>query len=235
MASPQRIAIIIPVLNDGQALSRLLKVIEQYQWHSTHVIVVDGGSDLPVDLPFNNLPEHIQVLTSKPGRGLQQHHGAQAAHTDILWFLHADSLPDKDAPTLIRNALVHHRWGRFDIKLVGHSKALAVIAWFMNYRSAITGICTGDQGIFVLSDTYMKCQGFDPIKLMEDIALSKKLRVLGKPARIRTTLQSSGRRWDQHGVVKTVLLMWSLRLQYWLGADPTVLSKKYYSKSCAPD
>ncbi len=104
---------------------------------------------------------------------------------------------------------------------------LRVVAWFMNKRSALTGICTGDQGIFVRRDGFEHLGGYAPIPLMEDIELSRRLKRFSRPARIRTPVVSSARRWEQGGILRTILLMWRLRLLYWLGVSPEWLARQY--------
>ncbi len=120
------------------------------------------------------------------------------------------------------------QWGRFDVCLAPSSPALNLVAWMMNQRSRLTGICTGDQAIFVRRDLFNQVGGYADIPLMEDIDLSKRLKRFSPPACIRTPLSTSSRRWQQNGVVRTILLMWSLRLQYWAGVSPVRLAEKYY-------
>jgi rSAM/selenodomain-associated transferase 2 len=188
--------------------------------------VVDGGSQ---DAPHSVAQSRAdRVLASPKGRAAQQHTGAQAAHGDVLWFVHADCTPSPNADALIQAALQQHPWGRFDVRLRGRSKALPVVAWMMNCRSRLTGICTGDQGIFVTREAYAAVGGMPQIALMEDIALSKKLKRIAKPACIATPIVASGRRWDTQGALRTIVKMWWLRLRYFFGADPAVLHRSYY-------
>jgi hypothetical protein len=140
-----------------------------------------------------------------------------------------DCLPPADADELIARALEPPAaWGRFNVRIAGQSRWLRLVAWSMNHRSRLTGICTGDQGIFVTRGAYDQSGGIPPIALMEDIAFSKVLKRFGRPACIRQALVTSGRRWDRHGVLSTILFMWRLRLRYFFGADPTKLHRMYY-------
>ncbi len=156
--------------------------------------------------------------------------GARAAHdADVLLFLHADSRLPSDALIAINGAVRHgHRWGRFDVTIEGRSRLLPAVASLINLRSRITGIATGDQGIFVSRKAFEEVGGFPPLPLMEDIALSKALlRAAGRPACLRQCVITSGRRWDTDGAWRTIALMWRLRFDYWRGIDAAALARRY--------
>ena len=147
----------------------------------------------------------------------------------MLLFLHADSRLPPAADGLIVDGLNRARrtWGRFDVTLTGKHPLLRVVGAMMNLRSRLTGITTGDQGIFVTRSLFEAAGRYPEIALMEDIALTKTLKRFGKPLALRHPITTSGRRWEKHGVWRTILLMWRLRLQYWLGANPNELAKRY--------
>jgi rSAM/selenodomain-associated transferase 2 len=155
--------------------------------------------------------------------------GAAHARGEILLFLHADTLLPESADALIVEGLKRSRrsWGRFDVAISGRSPLLRVVAWLMNARSRLTGIATGDQAIFATRSLFTAAGGYPEIALMEDIAFSKRMKRYGPPLCLRHRLIASGRRWEKHGVLRTVLLMWRLRLAYWLGADPGKLAVRY--------
>ncbi|MFM2399284.1 MAG: hypothetical protein RL341_1441 [Pseudomonadota bacterium] len=221
-----QLAIIVPVLNDAPALARLLPALAPLRSRGARVIVVDGGS---ADDPAAVSHGYVDAfLHAKAGRAAQQHAGTVAQTVDAFWFLHADSIIPPDADAHIGHALAARAWGRFDVRLAGRSRLLPVVAWCMNQRSALTGICTGDQGMFVTADAYARVGGFPQIALMEDIALSKRLKRISPPARIKVPIMSSGRRWDARGALQTIFSMWWLRLRYFFGADPTKLHRAYY-------
>ena len=155
--------------------------------------------------------------------------GAQAATGTLLLFLHADTrLPD-GALNQVRSALAsgEHDWGRFDVAIEGRSRLFPLIALMMNWRSRLSGIATGDQAIFVRCARFDAVGGFADQPLMEDIELSRRLRRRGRPACLRARVVTSGRRWERHGVWRTVLLMWWLRLLYWMGVSPQRLVQAY--------
>jgi rSAM/selenodomain-associated transferase 2 len=155
--------------------------------------------------------------------------GAQAAHGDILLFLHADTRLPADTDRLVCEALAPSSqvWGRFDITIEGQSPLLRLVAMLMNWRSRLTGIATGDQAIFVTRDAFVAAGGFPDIPLMEDIAFSRRLKRLARPVNLAARAVTSGRRWEKHGVLRTILLMWRLRLAFFLGASPATLARSY--------
>jgi hypothetical protein len=154
--------------------------------------------------------------------------GAAVARGDMLLFLHADTqLPD-GADTLIAAGLAQSGrvWGRFDVVIPGGA-LLAVIAAAMNLRSRLTGISTGDQAMFMTRAAFEAAGGFPPLALMEDIAMSARLLRHSRPLCLRARAIASPRRWRKNGIVRTVLLMWRLRLAFRLGADPRRLAIRY--------
>jgi rSAM/selenodomain-associated transferase 2 len=164
------------------------------------------------------------VLAAPRGRAAQMNAGAAAASGEALLFLHADTLLPPGADRAVREALAHRAWGRFDVAIASADPRLAVIAFFINRRSRLTGIATGDQAIFVRREAF---PGFPPISLMEDIAFSRAMRQVSPPACLTMRVVTSARRWEKLGVARTVLLMWRLRYDYWRGADPDDLARRY--------
>jgi rSAM/selenodomain-associated transferase 2 len=220
-----RLSIVIPVLNEAAGIDAMLLRLAELRRDGAEVVVVDGGSD---DDTAARAAAHADiVLPSARGRALQMHAGALAASGDALLFLHADTMLPPDAGRLIASALRHHAWGRFDVALDGARPVYRMIAAMMNLRSRLTSIATGDQAMFMRRAFYLAAGGFPPLALMEDIAFCKLARRLSRPACLRERVLTSARRWEKHGVWRTVLLMWRLRLAYFLGADPEALALRY--------
>jgi rSAM/selenodomain-associated transferase 2 len=222
-----RISIIIPTLNEAASIEAALARLQPLRGRGHELIVVDGGSH--DGTPELARPLADRVITAARGRALQMNAGAQAARGEILLFLHADTRLPADADRLILDGLERTRaaWGRFDVRIDGHHASLAVVAWFMNRRSRLTLVCTGDQSIFVRRDAFALVGGYPPIDLMEDIALSKLLRRQGRLLCIADAVFTSARRWEARGVWRTVVLMWWLRLRYFLGSSPAHLLRLY--------
>lgn len=223
-----RLSIILPVLNEEAHIVACLHVLQPLRGPESELIVVDGGShDHTVALAE---PLADRVIGGSRGRAAQMNAGAGQASGVILWFLHADSLPPPDAATLIRSALAqpNRHWGRFDVRLSGRHPLLRVVETLMNLRSRLTGIATGDQGIFVRREVFERVGGYPALALMEDIALSRLLKRHSRPVCLRQRLTTSSRRWESNGILRTILLMWRLRLAYFFGADPDRLARMYY-------
>ena len=173
-----------------------------------------------------------RVIHASKGRAAQMNAGATIATGDTLLFLHADSILPPDADQLIFNGLqsTSRVWGRFDVTIKGAHFFLPVIAWFMNHRSRLTAIATGDQGLFMTVDAFKSAGGFANMPLMEDVAMCATLKKIGAPICLTQKIATSGRRWEKHGVWRTILLMWRIRLAYFLGADPARLHRVYYGE-----
>jgi rSAM/selenodomain-associated transferase 2 len=219
------LSVIVPTRNEAGTVTALLLALQPWRDPSCEVIVVDGGSqDATVD---HARPLADRVLESAPGRARQMNAGARAARGSELWFLHADSRVPVDAVPELRTALARAGWGRFDVRLSGGHPLFRLIEQAMNLRSRWSGIATGDQGLFVRRDWFERVGGFPEIELMEDVALSRRLKRLGRPTCLCTPLGTSSRRWERDGILRTVVLMWSLRLRYALGASPAGLARRY--------
>jgi len=219
---PQRLSVIVPALNEAAGIERCLAALAPLRARGHEVLVVDGGStDGTAQLAQ---PLADRVLAAPRGRAVQMNAGAAAAAGDALLFLHADTCLPPGADRAVLAALSTRAWGRFDVRIESRGAGLAVVGWFMNWRSRLTGIATGDQAIFVRRADF---PGFPAIALMEDVAFSKAMRRLSPPACLHERVRTSARRWERRGVLRTVLLMWRLRLRYWLGADPDELARRY--------
>jgi rSAM/selenodomain-associated transferase 2 len=226
-ASKQHLSVIIPALNEAGCIRELCAALQPLRSRGHEVILVDGGSDdqtLALGKPLVD-----RTLCSARGRALQMRAGAAAANGTILWFLHADTGVPDNPDQLILAALENGRadWGRFDVLLSDKHVVLRSVAYLMNLRSRISGIATGDQGIFVRRSLYEQAGGIPSLPLMEDIALSRALKKHGRPACIRQKLLTSARRWQKHGIARTILTMWGLRLAYFIGISPHHLAKYY--------
>jgi rSAM/selenodomain-associated transferase 2 len=218
----QRLSVVVPALNEARGIRASLEALAPLRARGHEVIVVDGGSadgtrERAVDLCD-------QVLDAPRGRASQMNAGARAAQGEALVFLHADTRLPEGADELIFQSLRAFRWGRFDVEIDGRHPLLGIVARAINLRSRLTGIATGDQAIFVRRADF---PGFPEIALMEDVAFSKAMKRRGPPACRREKVLTSARRWESRGVLRTIVLMWQLRLRYFLGARPEDLARRY--------
>ena len=219
------LSIILPVLNEEDSLPDVLGKLQILRQHGHEVIVVDGGSrDNSLMLAQQAADK---VIVSQPGRALQMNNGAELATGDILLFLHADTTLPEGVDRILSAIEGDKLWGRFDVRLSGKSFIFRVIEAMMNSRSRITSVATGDQAIFVKRNLFEQVGGYPEIALMEDIAISKQLRRISKPVCLRNRVVTSSRRWQDRGVIRTILLMWKLRLYYFFGMSPQNISRMY--------
>jgi rSAM/selenodomain-associated transferase 2 len=222
-----RISIIIPCLNEGEGLQRCLLNLQTLRSAGHEVILVDGGS---VDQERLTTAESCvdRLVRTSAGRAHQMNSGAQHARGDVYWFLHADSgIAEGMAAAILTAVGTRPAWGRFDIRLSGSHSLFRIIEWMMNWRSRISGIATGDQGIFVHYQLFQQIGGFPQQPLMEDIEISRRLKRVVSPICLPGPLVTSSRRWESNGMLRTILLMWFLRLAYWLGVEPEYLARLY--------
>ena len=219
------LSIILPVLNEAQTLGEALHRLQPWRAAGAEVIVVDGGStDGSGELAATSAD---RVIAAPRGRAVQMNASAAASTGDLLLFLHADTALPEAAQRVLRTLPNPLGWGRFDVALDAPGLALRVVATMMNWRSRLTGIATGDQAIFVSRELFAQSGGYASLPLMEDIALSTQLRRRCRPVCLRLRVLTSARRWVQGGVLRTVLLMWGLRLAYFMGVAPARLADWY--------
>jgi rSAM/selenodomain-associated transferase 2 len=222
-----RLSVIVPALDESAVIAATLRALQPLRAQRHEVIVVDGGSRDATARIARPLADRVHVTCK--GRAQQMNSGARVASGDVLLFLHADSLLPADGALAIEQALHGGaRWGRFDVSIAGTPRVLKLVAAMMNLRSRVTGIATGDHGIFVRRALFDEVGGFPAIALMEDVAICKRLKARGgAPACLRTKVATSGRRWETRGPWRTIFTMWRLRFAYAMGADPAALARRY--------
>lgn len=223
-----QLSIIIPARNEAADIEATLSTLQWLRDAGHKVILVDGGSEDATAALAEPLVDSI--IAAKSGRARQMNAGACATQGEIVLFLHADTRLPESADRLIIDGLAESGkdWGRFDVRLSGRHPLLRVVERLMNWRSRTSGIATGDQAMFVRRALFENVGGFPDIALMEDIALSRMLKRRGPPLCVSQAVITSSRRWEQRGILRTILLMWRLRLAYALGTDPERLAHKYY-------
>lgn len=220
------LCIIVPVLNEADELPARLRALQALRSRGTHVVVVDGGS---TDASLAIAREYADLALLAPrGRAAQMNAGAAACPAPVLLFLHADTVLPEYADRLVLQACAReHTWGRFDVSIPSDRPLLRWVARLMNMRSRLTGIATGDQAIFMRQELFRRVGGFPELPLMEDIAMCQQLKKVRAPVCLQSKVQTSARRWEKHGVLRTIFLMWRLRAAFFFGADPAQLAIQY--------
>ena len=224
-----RVSVVVPTLNEARALPALLKQLQAWQQPGDEILVVDGGSnDGTAALAQESC---ANVLRVNAGRSNQLNAGGHHARGDVIWFVHADSDIKHVSRTDIVSAIESGtQWGWCTVAIDDPALWFRVIERGMRWRSKLTRVATGDQGVFVQRGLFEQLGGFNPIELMEDVDFAKRARAIARPAVIAGTIATSARRWRRHGIMKTILLMWSLRLGWWLGVPTARLARAYQSR-----
>ena len=219
------LSIILPTLNEAPHLAATLAAARDDG--VKEIIVVDGGS---TDTTREVAAAHADlVISAARGRSVQMNAGAARATGDILLFLHADTLLPAGFAAAVQAACTAADvvGGRFDVALEPSSPLLWLTETLINLRSRLSRLATGDQAIFVRRDAFVRLGGYAAIPLMEDLELSRRLKRAGRIACLRTRVTTSSRRWCRDGVVRTILLMWTIRLLYFAGVSPERLARLY--------
>lgn len=220
------LSIVIPALNEAAGIEATLRALQPLRARGVELVLADGGSG---DGTAALARTWVDAVADAPrGRALQMNAGAALARAEVLLFLHADTRLPPLADVLVLQAVATGAcWGRFDVRIEGRPWMLRVIATLMNLRSRASGIATGDQAIFVTREAFDRVGGFPAQPLMEDVEISRRLKRLGRPACLSAKVCTSGRRWEQRGVWRTILLMWQLRWRYWRGESAARLAEAY--------
>jgi rSAM/selenodomain-associated transferase 2 len=229
------LSIIIPVLREARHLERLLPDLIA-RAPSAEIIVVGAGSEDDT-APVVPRLQGVRHLQAPRGRARQMNAGADLATGSTLLFLHADTRLPAGFDRAIVEALTDPSvvGGRFDVRFDNPALVFRLIAALMNARSRLSGICTGDQAMFVRRSVFEALGGYPDLPLMEDVELSRRLKRLGRLACLRLRVTTAARKWEREGVVRTILLMWSLRLLHFCGVAPDRLHRWYYPTMPPPD
>lgn len=220
------LSIIVPALNEADVIEATLGSLQRVRERGAEVVVVDGGSSDGTPVLCNGMAD--RVIGGPRGRARQMNTGAAEARGDVLLFLHADTLLPRQGAKAAAQAVTDGAvWGYFRVAIAGGSIWFPLIGGLMNLRSRLTRVATGDQALFVERDAFERIGGYPDQPLMEDVALCKALRAIAPPACLRLTVRTSGRRWERHGVLRTVLLMWRLRWMYWRGVPAEEIARAW--------
>ena len=222
MSKNRVVSIIIPVINEENTIVKLIDDLLSWCEIQDEIIVADGGS---TDDTLK-LCEKVSVVHAQTGRANQMNEAAKYARGDVYWFIHADIRVSNISRSELFSEDDTKRWGFFDIDLQDDHWIFRIIESFMNFRSRVSKIATGDKGIFVARKTFEEIGGFPKIEIMEDIAISKTLK-LHPPYISSHRIQVSTRRWRKHGILNTILLMWFLRIAGFCRVPAPSLARLY--------
>ena len=219
---------IIPVLSDLPALVQLLDCLDSSGNGPEQTVVIDGSASSACKRICTE--RQCLYLALEPNRGRQLDAGAAAASGDVLWFLHADSVPSANAADLIRRRVeAGYIGGYFGFTFTGpqswYKKALSAS---INLRARI-GIPYGDQGLFVARNVYHQSAGYTPTPLFEEVHLVKSLRRMGQFGPVDATIGVSPRRWERDGWVRRTLSNRLMAMAYMAGVSPQRLARYYHS------
>ncbi len=226
------ISIIVPAYNESETLAQwLTKLFASVQ--PEECIIVDASEaeayeKISAQLS-TQLGSSVQLIAAEEkGRARQMNQGALVSRGSILLFLHADTLLPETALVTVQAAVkAGWHWGWFKVSFDNRRWPYRMIAAMMNWRTSMTGVATGDQAMFMTRAAFDLVGGFDKVNLMEDVMMSKKLKTIGLPVRLDTPVRTAARRWEKKGVIRTVCLMWALRLALFLGVPTQHLAKWY--------
>ncbi len=226
------LSVIVPTLNEEEGIAATLAGAATA---GVEIVVADGGSEDATVAAARAYADTI-VKTTR-GRAAQMNAGATAARGQVLLFLHADTRLPPGYDAAVRAALADRAvvGGRFDVELDAPGAAYAWLGTLISLRSRISKVATGDQAIFVRRAVFEHLGGFPPLAIMEDIAFSRGLKRAGRVACLRARVITSARRWQRHGLVRTILRMWVLRLLYYAGAPPARLHAAYPAHRATTD
>jgi rSAM/selenodomain-associated transferase 2 len=220
-----RVSIIVPTLNEQTRISTTLRKLLQLAG-GKEIVVADGGSkDCTLALAR---AEGVKTISAPRGRGLQMHAAALEATGDVLWFVHADTIPPSEALEDIRTALADPEvvGGNFGLLFDGPSRAARQLtAIYPSLRRL--GLCYGDSGMFVRREVYEKIGGFRQLPLFEDLDLLRRLRRAGRFVHLPQRIVTSSRRFENENFIVVWLQWTTLQVLYWCGISPHILARWY--------
>ena len=221
------VSVVVPVLDEAARIDDRLRELARHAF--ADVIVVDGGSRDGTPDIVRGHPD-VRLVTTPRGRGRQMNAGAREAAGDVLLFLHADVALPPDALVWIERALADPRVvaGAFRVRTVADvgRNWLGPFLRIADIRSHLTRLPYGDQAIFVRRTVFAAIGGFPDDPLMEDVALVRRVRTMGRLVTVPAYVRVSGRRFLRHPVAGT-LAMWTFPTLHRLGVPSRVLARLY--------
>ena len=219
-----KITMILPVYNESRTIDAMLFQLEQLpgDWE---ILFADGGSS---DNTVARIGNRYRVLQCPKGRANQMNFAAVQASSDILWFVHCDSILPKDAHEQISRAAARgETWGCFHIGFDYNGPFMGCNTFFSN-RRAKKGIAFGDQGIWVKKALFEDLGGFPDLPIMEDYEFSLRMKNASHPiCQLPGRIITSGRRYEKRFPLITMWQMFYLRCLYRRGVDIQEIARRY--------
>jgi rSAM/selenodomain-associated transferase 2 len=222
-----RISVVVPVLDEVRRIDALLGALSPDREPEVEVIVADGGSrDGTLDRV--RATPWAQLVEAPRGRARQMNAGARAATGEALLFLHADTTLPAGALDRLRDTLdAGADFGCFELTIESRDPRLVVASTMISLRSRLIPSATGDQAQWFRRAFFWRLGGFPDLPLFEDLSLVGAAAGRGRYACVPLRVGTSARRWQAHGVSRTMARMLLLRGLYHLGVDPAVLARFY--------
>ena len=220
------VSVIIPTLDEAAVVSRTLDQFDRLpgEWQ---IIVADSGSS---DGTQAIARAHGACLVNGPrGRGAGMNAGAAVATGDILLFLHADTFLPEDAHQQITAALADPAVAAtaFHLTMDGPGRRYRLMPYISSIRMRVQRTFFGDQAIAVRRADFERIGGYEEPFLMEDVALSRRLRREGKLRVLGAHVVTSSRRFEHGGMIRTLVLMTCMQAAYSLGVSADRLARIY--------
>lgn len=219
------ISVIVPTFHESETIQDTLAMLRQRTKGVFETVIVDASDD-DATIKSIEVEPGTKVIRSKKGRSYQMNAGAQIAKGDTLLFLHADTILPSGWDTEVEDALLEADYGCFQKRFSNTGRIYWFMAFTSNVRARFLREVLGDSAFFVKRDVFDAIGGFPQIGIMEDLAIGERL-AHHQFAFINTTLITSSRRFEEHGVLRTVYLMWKMRFLYMLGKHPDGLARLY--------
>lgn len=214
----------IPTLEEAD---RVEQAIQSARAAGVEIIVADGGSrDATRE---RAVAAGARVLRVEPGRARQLEAGARASDADAVVFLHADTKLSPGWAEALRGALADPGvvGGAFAFRFAEPGLGLRIVEWGVRVRLALARLPYGDQAVFARKSALLAIGGVPQAPILEDVDLVRALRRRGRLALLALPAVTSGRRYLERGVVRTVARNALVLLACSLGLDRARLAAWY--------
>jgi rSAM/selenodomain-associated transferase 2 len=224
-----KFSIIVPVLHEVERINDLIGHLRHLDLQgSCEIIVVDGSPERDTLQVIQD--KAVIKIPSEKGRARQMNAGASAARGDILIFLHADTELPLHAFTRMNTIINRKEYvgGAFNLGIKSDKWIFKVIAFLASFRSRLSRIPFGDQGIFIRRHYFNEIGGYKEIPLMEDVELMRRIKRSGSKIWIYDDrVMTSSRRWEKEGIIYCTFRNYTNQLLYFLGVSPRKLIRFY--------